>query len=246
MPKKPRPETFPDLSVLHSENFLLWSAVAACFVLGILLGWRQVASPDIGFHLSTARWIVEHRAFPATDLFSFTFQGHPYIDLQWLFQLVMYGANAIGGTGLIIVVKILVTLKFWALLVWRARRMTSSQAPSDRRTLAPSHLPWSVPLFLLLVALGDYFEERPHLFSWVYGSLILLILEEFGRGNRRWLPALPVVMLLWVNSHQLFELGLVLMGVHLVWELRKGMGADRKLVMNAALAARKAAISILE
>jgi len=211
-----------ELPVLHSEGSLLWLAVALCFGLGVLLGWRQVASPDIGFHLSTARWIVEHRAFPSTDLFSFTFQGHPYIDLQWLFQLVMYGANAIGGTGLIITVKILVTLTFWALLVWRARRMNGS-------------VPWSVPLLLVLIALGDYFEERPHLFSWVYGSLVLLILEEFGRGNRRWLPALPVIMLLWVNSHQLFVLGLVLMGVYAAWELRKGSGADRTLLVCAAL-----------
>ena len=59
------------------------------------------------------------------------------------------------------------------------------------------------------MALGDYWEERPQIFSWLYGSLILLVLEEFARGHRRWLPALPAIMLLWVNTHQLFVLGLV-------------------------------------
>src|SRR5512147_1972403 len=81
------------LHVLHGESSLLWLAVAACGALGALLGFRQIASPDIGFHLSTARWMVEHRAWPSTDLFSFTFVGHPYVDLQWFFQLLMYGAN---------------------------------------------------------------------------------------------------------------------------------------------------------
>lgn len=220
--KRSKGKTLLDLSVLHGEHFLLWLALGFCLALGVLLGWRQIASPDIGFHLSTARWIVEHRAFPSTDLFSFTFQGHPYVDLQWLFQLVMYGANAVGGTGLIIATKILVTLTFWALLVLRARRIKGE-------------IPWSVPLLLLLVALGDYFEERPHIFSWVYGSLVLLILEEFSRGNRRWLPALPIVMALWVNTHQLFVLGLVLIGVYVVYDLRKGSGVDRKLLASAAL-----------
>ena len=204
------------------KNLVLWTAVGLCFVLGALLGWRQIASPDIGFHLSTARWIVEHHAWPSTDLFSFTFQGHPYIDLQWLFQLLMYGANAVGGTGAIIGVKVLVTLTFWALLVVRARRINGS-------------VPWSVPILLLLVALGDYFEERPHIFSWVYGSLILLVLEEFARGNRRWLPALPVIMLFWVNTHQLFVLGLVLIGVYVLNDLRKGSRVDRTLLVCAAL-----------
>jgi hypothetical protein len=203
---------------LHGENALLWLAVGLCFVLGALLGWRQIASPDIGFHLSTARWMVEHRAWPVTDLFSFTFTGHPYLDLQWLFQLTLYGANALGGTGLIVALKTAVTLLFWALLVVRSRRANGGAVP------------WSAPLLLILVALGDYSEERPHLFSWVYGSLVLLVLEEFGRGNRRWLPALPLILLCWVNSHQLFVLGLVMIGVSAAWELRKGLAADRALL----------------
>ena len=77
-------------------------AVACCFGLGALLGWRQIVSPDIGFHLSSARWMLEHRAWPATDPFSFTVTGHPYIDMQWLFQLMLYGANRLGGPGLMI------------------------------------------------------------------------------------------------------------------------------------------------
>ena len=204
----------------RGENALLWTAVALCFGLGALLGWREIASPDIGFHLSSARWMIEHRAWPAGDAFTFTVTGHPYVDLQWLFQLVLYGANHLGGVAAMIGLKIAVTLAFWGLLVVRARR-------------AAGALPWSVPLMLILVALGDYFEERPHVFSWVYGSLILLILEEFARGNRRWLPALPLIMLFWVNTHQLFVLGLVLIGVYAVWELRKGAAADRGLLLFA-------------
>jgi hypothetical protein len=195
----------------------LGTAVAACFALGAFLGWRQIASPDIGFHLSTARWMVENRAWPATDLFSYTFSNHAYIDLQWLFQLVLYGANALTGPAGMIALKILVTLTFWALLVVRTRRAAGS-------------LPASVPLLLIVVGLADFWEERPHTFSWVWGSLILLVLEEHARGSRRWLPALPLLTLVWVNSHQMFVLGPVMIAVYALWELRKGRGADRAFI----------------
>ena len=199
-----------------------WGALATVFALGALLGWRQISSPDIGFHLSTARWMIVNHAWPVSDLFSFTFTGHRYIDLQWLFQLTLYGANQIGGAAMMMTLKIIVTLAFWALLVFRARRMAG-------------YIPWSAALLLIVVGLGDYWEERPQLFSWLYGSLILLVLEEFSRGNRRWLPALPAIMLLWVNTHQLFVLGLVSIGVYALWELRRGAKADRRLLVCAAL-----------
>lgn len=198
-------------------------AIGTCFLLGAVLGWRQIVSPDIGFHLSSARWILENRAWPDTDLFSYTFTDHPYVDLQWLFQLVLYAANAIGGTGGMIALKILLTLTFWAFLVMRTRR-------------AAGALPSTIPVLLVLVALGDYWEERPHLFSWVLTSLVLLVLEEWSRGNRRWLPALPIIMVVWVNSHQMFALGPVIIAVYALWELRRGRQADRGLLAWSAAA----------
>jgi hypothetical protein len=210
---------------LEAERRLVWTSLGLCFLIGAILGWRQIASPDIGFHLSTARWMVANHAWPSVDTFSFTARGNRYIDLQWLFQLVLYGAHQLGGAAFLIAVAIVATLGFWALLVVRTYR----SGPGGGR------LAWAVPFLLILIALGDFFEQRPHLFSWLYGSLILLVLEEYTRGNRKWLPALPVIMVLWINTHQLFVLGLVIIGVYAAWELRRGMKADRQLLLWAAL-----------
>jgi hypothetical protein len=192
------------------------------FALGAILGWREIGCPDIGFHLSSGRWIVEHKAVPQTDPFSYTMSSHRYIDLQWLFQLALYGAHQLGGTALILAGKIALTFAYWALLLARSIRREGQ-------------VPLSGVLLLVLVALGDFWEERPQLFSWVYGSLVFWILEARLRGNRRWLPALPAIMLLWVNTHSLFVLGLVIIGVHALWELRNGGRSDRRLLVFAAL-----------
>jgi hypothetical protein len=167
--------------------------------------------------------MLANHAWPSVDTFSFTARGNRYIDLQWLFQLLLYGAHQLGGSTAIIALSTIATLGFWALLAVRTWRM------------GPGRFPWALPFLLIVIALGDYFEQRPHLFSWLYGSLILLVLEEYTRGNRKWLPALPAIMVLWINTHQLFVLGLVIIGVYAAWELRPGRQADRRLLLWAAL-----------
>lgn len=184
----------------------LCAAMAALAGLGILLGIRPISSPDIGFHLATARWIVQNAAFPATDAFTYTVSAHAYIDLQWMFQLTMYGLQKLAGPAGITLATTVLTLIFAGGLLLRSWRRNRG-------------IGFETLLLLLLFLLGNGWEPRPHLLSWVFGSAVLLVLEEHRRGNRRWLPALPVVMLLWVNSHSLFVLGLAILGIGVFCEM---------------------------
>lgn len=185
---------------------MLWISLSAVFLCGVFLGIREIVSPDIGFHLSTARWILENRAFPQTDFLSWTVTDHPYINLQWMFQLLMYGfEKADGATGIAVATTVL-TLLTGGLLLWRTRRRLG-------------FLPLSAAGMLLLFFLSSLWGPRPHLLSWIYGSLILLVLEEYGRGSKKGLPALPLIMILWVNSHSLFILGPVMIATTCLSEL---------------------------
>lgn len=202
----------------------LVSAAGAVFVLGALLGWREIGSPDLGFHLATARWILEQGALPRTDPLTWTVSEHPYIDLQWLFQLGAHGLLEGFGPAALTAATTALTLAFGALLLLRARRREGE-------------LPRSAPLLLLVLFLGNQWEPRPHLLSWVLGSLVLLVLEERGRGAGRWLPALPLLMALWVNSHSLFVLGLVCAGAHAAGSLLPPRRPDRPLLAWCGAAA---------
>jgi len=68
------------------------AAVAATYVV-------QLTDPDPWWHLATGRWIVEHHAIPRVDPFSFTVAGAPWHAVDWLADVVMYGAWALGGAG---------------------------------------------------------------------------------------------------------------------------------------------------
>ncbi len=187
----------------RTTRLCLWVALWLVFVLGLVLGYREIGSPDLGFHLSSARWIVENGTVPRTDIFTYTVTDHAYVDLQWLFQLFVYGLLQVGGTAGIVAATTGLTLAFAGLLLLRTWRR-------DGR------IPLAAVLLMMLFLLATHWEPRPHLLSWMWGSLVLLVLEEHARGSRRWLPALPVIMVLWVNTHSLFVLGLVIIVVYAV------------------------------
>ncbi|MFN3344045.1 MAG: hypothetical protein ACK412_00150 [Chloroherpetonaceae bacterium] len=50
---------------------------------------------DIGFHLHGGKWIWQHRAFPDKDAYTYTVPNNDYIDLHWLYQLLMFGVYSL-------------------------------------------------------------------------------------------------------------------------------------------------------
>lgn len=206
-----------------------WISLSVVFLCGAFLGIREIISPDLGFHLSTARWMLENRSFPQTDFLSWTVMTHPYIDLQWIFQLLMYGAEQAGGPAWIAAVTTVLTLTVGALMLLRTRRRLG-------------FLPHAATWLLLLFFLSTLWEPRPHLLSWLYGSLVLFVLEEYARGSKRWLPALPIIMLLWVNSHSLFILGPIIIGAYCFSDLITKRGKTCKPLLLWAIAAGAACL----
>ena len=87
-----------------------WLAAAGLVaLLAAVLAWRQEVSLDLGFHLASGRWILEHGAWPETDPFTYTVADHPYIDMHGLFQVLLamveraWGLAGVGGFRLALV-----------------------------------------------------------------------------------------------------------------------------------------------
>jgi hypothetical protein len=55
--------------------------------------------------------------------------------------------------------------------------------------------------------------------SFLLAGLVLFLLEKYKREGRRWIYALPLVLLLWVNVHGGYAIGFMLLGVYLVGEI---------------------------
>ena len=57
-----------------------------------------VADPDIGWHLRDAQILASTHHMIAHDLFSFTAADAPWMNHEWLAELLFYAAWRFGGT----------------------------------------------------------------------------------------------------------------------------------------------------
>jgi len=133
-------------------------------------------------------------------MLTYTAVDHKYIDLNWLYQLAMYSVYSLAGSkGLIFLNSLFIVVSVFLLI----KRSSKSFSPM---------LKWL--LLIALLAVSPSLEIRPHSLSWVFLGLTLFALEKYWEGNKKMLRLLPVIMILWVNCHSLFILGLVIMGCY--------------------------------
>ena len=77
-------------------------------------------------------------------------------------------------------------------------------------------------LFILVFAIIDRLTPRPHLMSYLFFSLTLLIIIQYryiDRKKTKYLYFLPLIFLLWGNMHMGILAGLLLIGVYYAAEL---------------------------
>lgn len=162
---------------------------------------------DTWWHLRAGEWMFQHKAILQQDLFSYTRYGQEWNYPGWLIQIPMYLIFKIFGPG---------GLNIWtALMVAAAFSFTWC-------TLRGAYFLKAFLLVLAAAASGVFWSARPHLVTFVLASATLYILEKSSSNseapNRKLLYWLPVIMVLWVNSHGGFVVGLILWGIYWISE----------------------------
>lgn len=159
-----------------------------------LLALNAIEDPDIWLHLSFGRLIWDLKGFPATEPFLYTMQGQPFSYSSWLFGLIYYVAyHAFNIYGIILLKAVTVTTAFYILL---------------RDSLRPVYNPVVAVLATsLVVIMARYrFVERPDTFMMVFLAFSIFSLNAFVYNDKKYLYALPVVHMLWANSHSSINL----------------------------------------
>lgn len=181
---------------------LWWVAIWGLF---FLLGTTRLDS-DFGWHIQSGKWTWEHKAVPKTDPFSYTMPSYPFVDHEWLSNLGMYlGQQKLGYSFLAGVFATIVTLMVWV-VGWGKPRF------------------WSiVPVALGLETLMNRAGVRPQVEDWL---MLAILVVWFGNRQvwrkSRWL--FPLMMVLWVNLHGGFALGIFFVGLMIMlswWQEKK-------------------------
>jgi hypothetical protein len=122
----------------------------------------------------------------------------------WLMDVVLYAIYRSGGPALVIFMHSLGISSAYFIIFWLCQKTSHS---------------WRVAAFgvLFAAALGlNDWNVRPQGITFLLGSLFLLAIYNYRSKPRLgWLFVFPIAMLIWVNSHGTFLIGLVLIGIWL-------------------------------
>lgn len=160
---------------------------------------REVTDPDFWWHLRAGQYIFETRTIPHTDIFSFTFAGREWITHEWLSEVLIYAVfKWLGWGGLVVAFALIVTVAFGI-----------SYANCEESGAHPL-VSW-VAVMLGAATTAPVWGVRPQMFSLLLTSIFMALLSHYLRGySRRFVWLLPPLMLLWVNLHGGYVLGLAL------------------------------------
>ncbi len=175
------------------------------------LNLRQAASPQAGqsqlsifegdswWHAAVGEQILKTHAWPTVDSYSFTASGAPWIAYEWLGDVTMAAAARAGGlTGLTVLYVTLTVVLILLMFYYAYTRSQNSKAAFIACALL---LPLAVVSFTL----------RPQLLGYIFLLVTLILLERFRQGRQKSLWILPVVFLVWVNTHGTFAIGLAIL-----------------------------------
>ena len=163
-------------------------------------GWQSLlADADVGWHIRTGEYILNHHQVPHHDLYSFSKPGAPWYAWEWLSDVI----DALlfrwaGLKGVVLAAGVVIALYATTLM----RRIVDAGAH------------FFVALLVTLLSVGSasmHFLARPHVFTLLLLSLSMALIEADRRGaNPARLWWLVPITLVWTSLHGGF---LVLIGL---------------------------------
>jgi len=167
--------------------------------------WKSFVFPvpllDFWWHLKAGEIIVASRSIPQTDLFSFTALGKTFILGNWLAEIAYYLIYRHGGLAFLIFVNAILLAGATIVLV----RLCWECSGSARLAALTG----------LIAACSFPVSLRSQVFSFLFMSVYYLILDGYPAKRRKLIWGLPLLMMIWVNLHGAFVLGLALVGLFL-------------------------------
>ena len=191
------------------------------FVL-ILLGYfasHKTLDPDFGWHLRTGKLILK-RGVPYQDWYSFTMPSFPWIDHEWLTDVLIYKIYSLLGLKYTLVFFLALSVLSFIVLI-------------EERYF------WyySVPILIGYLACLVFLGIRPQIITVLFIAVFWRALKGYLDSNNKLIYFSPFLFLVWVNLHGGFAAGLFLFLLVLSLETLKKFHFFKKL--NFFFACRK-------
>lgn len=189
------------------KSSLLQRAFIACVIcLAVFQFSENTTDIDLWGHVLFGQELLHTGHLARTDTYSWTANGQPWINHEIGAEVALALAHrALGGTGLLLL-KMVVGLLTFGIALSIARK----QMRTGARLIA-----WAFGA-LAVVEISYGFAARPQIFTALALAAELWILAAIHRGHKRWALALPLLFVVWINTHGGALAGLVLLFIAVI------------------------------
>lgn len=223
------PELVED-EAIRADFMLRWAVV----LLAFLFGFTEIIATQTLVHIRSGEYLANHGILPpGTDVFSYTAGETPWIQLNWLFDLIVAGIHHIaGGLGLTLLKSVIAAVTLGVIL--RISRTGVST--------------WwnSICAAVLVIACYHHWTARPEIVTLLGTALTMYWLHRWTEGDIavRW--KIPACLAIWVNLDPFGFVGLMLVTLFVLGQLvDRQIGAsspheqtvDWRIILGASLVA---------
>jgi hypothetical protein len=197
VPANPTTRTSAIIAEFLRKLFSFPAMLASLLVGAVFVSSRGFhVDPDLWWHVKVGDAILATHRWPTTDIYSFTVNGQPWLAYEWFGDVLSAWVYRLGGIrgleGLLIGLGGAVVLALYGLATIRSGKSKAGCVTAG-------------VLFLLAQV---SFSLRPQMLGYLFLILTLIVLERFRQGKHGTIWFLPLLMLLWVNAHGSWIIGM--------------------------------------
>ena len=176
--------------------------VSLLFVLAFNSGVQLLSDGDTGYHIRTGELILRTWQVPTLDPYSFHYPPLRWTAHEWLSEVIMAAVfSQLGLTGVVLFFAFVLALTHWLLYRWL-------------RSKSKDILLCVSITMLATASSSSHWLARPHVFSLLFTVVWCQLLDRFQSRDNYSLRYLPLMMLLWVNLHGGFIIGLIFLTIY--------------------------------
>lgn len=198
-----------------------------CVIFAFAICIKGLREPDVWWQIRTGDWIVENGRVPNQDIFSYTYNGTPWINIKWGSEVLFAMVSKLFGAEHIFLIQAFVAVALLLVLYKICQLLISDHSSGFIIVFAMCAAP------MLLIC--EYrFNGRPEMFSHLLSVVFLWLLmcEQKKPSWQIWL--IVPLQIVWANLHEAFGIGIVLtalfaFGNLLEWFVSKKRGGATKV-----------------
>jgi len=232
---------------MPSLKILRWLSWSVCILIACVFAIKDLKQLDFFWMLRTGDYIIHSKTIPSTDILSYTFQNTEWLNIKWLYEVLIYCISYIGGPEFIPVLQLMINI-FIVVLIFKCSVLLK-KLNGEKNIIIPSG---GIILATLIYLLGTEFRMtgRPEMISHLMTLLFLHLYLSYKNNPSGAIYLLIPLQIIWTNCHDAFVNGYIMSIVFIISELaeykiqRKEKDSNYKSSRHILIASALAVLSI--